>query len=299
MPSLLFHHLDVFTAQPLGGNPLAVFTDPEALTDAQMQALARELNLSETVFLTKRESEQLRFHARIFTPLREVPFAGHPVLGTAWLLFRDAHPATDKITLALNAGDVPVRIDRNQAPTLVYFDPPPVNFETTLIDYNMVAALYGVLVHDLAVDASPVQIVSAGLRFLIAPLRHRGALERARPNLDLLHKLAAEQDCDLLATFCREGYAEGSQFAMRMFAPFHGVPEDPATGSAASCLAAYLRYHGLIHDCGERWLKLDQGYSIHRPSTIWLRANLDAASQRVDVQIGGQVVPLAWGTVEL
>jgi trans-2,3-dihydro-3-hydroxyanthranilate isomerase len=299
VPRLLFHHLDVFTAQPLGGNPLAVFAEPENLTTEQMQALAHELNLSETIFITQREPEHLRYHARIFTPLREVPFAGHPVLGAAWLLLRDAHPATTQLTLALKAGDVAVYADRNLDPTLVYFTPPPVNLETTLLDYDLLAELFGVRPDEFAVDAAPVQLVSSGLRFLIAPLRHRGALERVRINLDALSRLAANHECDLLAAFCREGYAEGSQLATRVFAPLHGVPEDPATGSAASCLAAYLRHHGLIHDCAGKWLKLDQGYSIRRPSVIWLRADLDHASQRVNVQIGGQVAPLAWGAFEL
>lgn len=299
MPRLLYHHLDVFSAQPLGGNPLAVFTEPGPLSVVQMQALAQELNLSETIFLTRRDPDLLRYEARIFTPLREVPFAGHPVLGAAWLLLRDAHPATTQLTLTLKAGDVEVYAYRGDDRLLVYFTPPPVNLETTLLDLDLLAGLYGVKPGDFAVDASPVQLVSAGLRFLIAPLRHRGALERVRINLDALAQLATRYECDLLAAFCREGYVEGSQLALRVFAPLHGVPEDPATGAAASCLAAYLRYHGLITDCVGRWLKLDQGYSIRRPSLIWLRADLDKASQRINVQIGGQVAPLGWGAFEL
>jgi trans-2,3-dihydro-3-hydroxyanthranilate isomerase len=299
VPRLLFYHLDVFTSQPLEGNPLAVFTETAGITAEQMQSLARELNLSETIFITQREPERLRFHARIFTPLREMAFTGHPVLGAAWLLLRDVHPAATQLTLALQVGDVQLTVDRSIEPHLVYFTPPPVNLETALTDFEFLARLYGVRPEDFAYDAAPAQLASVGPRFLIAPLRHRGALERCRIDLDALAYLAASYDCDLPVAFCREGYAGGSQFALRVFAPRHGITEDPATGAAASCLAAYLRHHRLIQDCGDKWLKLDQGYSIRRPSLLWLRANLDRASQRIDVQIGGQVAPLAWGAVEL
>ena len=299
MAKIVFHQLDVFTDRALGGNPLAIFPSPELLTDSQMQGLARETNLSETTFITARDPENQRYSVRIFTPDREVPFAGHPTIGTAWLLFQNAHAATAELTLELKAGDVPVRIDRSYERPLVHFTPPPVNMETAVTNTSLLCQLFGLKEDDFELDAAPAQLVSAGLRFLIVPVRHRGALERIETSVPAIKELARVYDCDLLTAFIREGYAEGSQFATRVFAPLHGVPEDPATGSSASCLAAYLRHHRLIKDCGEKWLKLDQGYSVRRPGVLWLRANMDPQTQRVEVGIGGQVVPVAVGTFEI
>ena len=126
------------------------------------------------------------------------------------------------------------------------------------------------------------------------PVRSREALERVSIDLAALHQLADRHGCDLVTAFSMDAYQRGSMASTRVFAPLHGVPEDPATGSSASCLAWYLRRHGLIPDCGEDWLRLDQGYSCARPSLIHLRASQDGAG-RIQVQVGGQVVPAAKG----
>lgn len=298
MPSYPYVQLDVFTDQPLNGNPLAVFTAPGDLSVAQMQALARETNLSETTFITARNVQQQRFRVRIFTPQREMPFAGHPTLGTAWQLFQTDALESAALVLELNVGDVPVHIEREHSPHLVYFTPPPVVLEEEFSDMARLAVLYGLAPDDFELHSAPAQFVRAGERFLIAPVVSRSALERAEPNLAALRQLEQQHGCALLTLYSHEGYASGSEFATRMFAPLHGVPEDPATGSSASCLTAYLRQHGQIADCGEQWLRLDQGYSIGRPSLIFIRANMDGGG-RIDVQIGGHVIPIAQGSYEL
>ena len=301
MAGYQFVQLDVFTTRRFGGNALAVFPQAANLDDATMQAVARETNLSETTFVTGGDPAARRFDVRIFTPLREVPFAGHPTVGTAWLLFQTAAAGADELTLALRAGDVTVRREGGAGAELVWFTPPPIEFGAVFDDADRLAELYGVAPAAFDLDASPAQFVSAGpgMAFLITPFADRAALEQCEANVAALRRLEQDHGCALLTAFCRGGYAQGSAFSTRMFAPLHGVPEDPATGSSASALTGYLRHHGLIGDCGDEWLCLDQGYSIARPSLIRLRANLDAATGDITVNIGGHVVHAASGIYEI
>jgi trans-2,3-dihydro-3-hydroxyanthranilate isomerase len=260
---------------------------------ATMQALARETNLSETTFITSRDDNAHVYGVRIFTPYREVPFAGHPTIGTAWVLFKSLPPEMTQLTLDLAAGKVPVWIDREPR-EFVYFTPPPTEPVGEIADELRLARLYGLGEDDLATHRSPAQIVEAGIRFLITPVKDRAALELIEPDIPALRELQQSHRCDLLTAFCREGYHVDSVAATRVFAPLHGVPEDPATGSSASCLAYYLRRHGLIGDSGQDWLQLDQGYSCGRPSALYLRANRNPEGD-IAVNIGGQVVQVARG----
>jgi len=293
--TLEFHQLDVFTDKPLGGNPLAVFPQPGRIDDDTMQALARELNLSETTFITGRDDARQVYDVRIFTPCEEIPFAGHPTIGTAWLLFQELGLDVAQLTLNLSVGRVPVRIDRAQDPPFVYFTPPPIELEEEFSDLERLSALYSLEPSRFALHRAPAQFVAAGIRFLIVPVTDRAALEAAEADIPALRSLLKSHDCQLLTSFCLEGYSPNAVAATRLFAPLTGVPEDPATGSSASCLAHYLCHHGLIENCGEQWLKLDQGYSIGRPSALYLRANRKSDDE-IAVHIGGQVVPVARGT---
>jgi trans-2,3-dihydro-3-hydroxyanthranilate isomerase len=158
----------------------------------------------------------------------------------------------------------------------------------------LLARLYGLKPDELDLERAPAQIVTFGISFLIAPVKSREIMERVQVDIPALHELHTRYGCDLLTAFCLDAYQRGSMASTRVFAPLHGVAEDPATGSSASCLAWYLRSHGLIPDCGADWLKLDQGYSVVRPSLIQLRANLQADGA-IEVSIGGHVVPVARG----
>jgi trans-2,3-dihydro-3-hydroxyanthranilate isomerase len=294
MATLPIHQLDVFTNRALGGNPLAVFPEPGGIDSATMQALARETNLSETTFITARDDERHVYTVRIFTPLREIPFAGHPTIGTAWLLFQECDADVDTITLDLGVGMVAVRIDRSASLPLVYFAAPTVTPGKVVDDLELLGRLYGLKPEEFALAQSPAHIVTYGISFLITPVVSREALERVSISIPAVHELADIYGCDLVTAFSMEAYQRGSTASTRVFAPLHGVPEDPATGSSASCLAFYLRHHGLIPDCGEDWLKLDQGYSCARPSLLHLRAN-KADDGSIEVNIGGSVVPVASG----
>jgi trans-2,3-dihydro-3-hydroxyanthranilate isomerase len=163
-------------------------------------------------------------------------------------------------------------------------------------DTALLCRLYGVTPGDLALDLAPAQQINVGLRYLQVPLRSRAALERCWPDVALLEQMDGERGFNQLACFCREAYTPDAFCAVRMFAPLHGVYEDPATGSNAACLAAYLRAHGLVGDTGTGWLKLDQGYSIQRPSAIYIRATA-LADGGVDIRVGGQCVEVMQGTL--
>lgn len=294
MLHLEYHQLDVFTDRVLGGNALAVFPEAAGISGEVMQALARETNLSETTFITARDHAEHVYTVRIFTPYREIPFAGHPTIGTAWLLFAEPGVDSDEITLDLKVGHVPVRVDRGGKLPLVHFAPPQLSAGEIVDDAELLTRLYGLEAADLALDRSPAQIITYGISFLILPVRSREALERVSIDLGALHELADRHGCDLVTAFSMDAYQRGSMASTRVFAPLLGVPEDPATGSSASCLAFYLRHHGLIPDCGDDWLRLDQGYSIARPSLIYLRANQDAGGT-ISVNIGGHVIQAASG----
>jgi trans-2,3-dihydro-3-hydroxyanthranilate isomerase len=293
---LEYRVLDVFTNTPLAGNPLGLFPDSAELSGETMQAIARELNLSETIFITKQINPQA-WQARIFTPGAEMLFAGHPSIGCSWHLFHAAREPFSELELHLPGGGVLATLDGALEPALVAITPPPVTLEKTVDDPTLVASLLGIAREDLALDSAPSQVTAVGPRFLQVPLRSREALERCRPNLELLGQMEAEHGFSQLACFAIETYTAGATAAVRMFAPLLGVYEDPATGSNAACLATYLRAHGVVGDTGDGWLTLDQGYSIHRPSKLFIRANQSADG--IAVQVGGQCVEVIRGTLNL
>lgn len=294
-----YHQLDVFTQTALGGNPLGVFPVPGDLSKNGMQALARETNLSETTFITGGNAETRRYEVRIFTPAQEMVFAGHPVVGTAWYIFQHLAPEADEITLDLPAGPVDVRIERENG-GFVHFSPPPCVIKHDVDDEALLCRLFGLDARDFDFGLAPPQVVNTGPRYLIAPVKGIEALERASCDLSALRELAERYDADQGTLFCRETYQHSSSISTRMFAPLHGVYEDPATGSSAVCLALYLRSHKLVADTGSGWFGIDQGYSLKRPSLIHAQANAQADGS-IAIRIGGHVVPVMQGeySVEL
>lgn len=288
--------LDVFTDVPLAGNQLGVFPKAAALTGEQMQSIARELNLSESIFITEKIAETA-WRARIFTPGSEMPFAGHPSIGCSWHLFHESSGDMPQLELHLQGGIVRATLDSNLDPALVGITPPPVTMGAVLDDRELVAELLGITEAELGIHVGPAQLQSVGLRYLQVPLRSRETLERCRPNVELLSRMDDLHGFNQLACFTLEAYTDGAVAAVRMFAPLHGVYEDPATGSNAACLAAYLRTHGIIADTGEEWVALDQGFSIERPSKLFIRANETASG--MEIAVGGQCVEVIRGVLTL
>jgi trans-2,3-dihydro-3-hydroxyanthranilate isomerase len=272
---------DVFTETPLAGNALAVFTDARELAEEEMQRLARELNLSETVFVLPPEAGG---HARIriFTPGIEMRFAGHPTLGTAFVLA--APMQLSEIRLETPIGIVPVALEREQDRIVFGRMEQPL---PALEPYAEEAALLSAL----RVERSelPVELYDNGARHAYVALASDDEVASLRPDLSALIELPA-----VLGINCFAG--EGSRWKTRMFAPAGGVAEDPATGSAAGPLAVHLARHGWI-GFGEE-IEISQGAEVGRPSTLYARA--DGSADRLErVEVGGRAVIVARGEFRL
>jgi trans-2,3-dihydro-3-hydroxyanthranilate isomerase len=281
VPTLRYVVADVFTDQPLEGNQLGVFTDARQLDGEVMQRLARELNFSETVFVLPAEGEG---HARIriFTPTIEVPFAGHPTLGTAFVLA--APLQLDEIRLETAKGVVPVRLEREDG---------RISFGRMTQPLPTVEPYAGVdeLLAALKVDRSelPVELYDNGIQHVYVALGSEADVAALRPDLALLADLPA-----VIGINCFAG--SGQRWKTRMFAPGDGVPEDPATGSAAGPLALHLARHGRIAFGDE--IEITQGVEIGRPSTLYARA--DGTADAVEaIEVGGSAVIVARGEFRL
>jgi trans-2,3-dihydro-3-hydroxyanthranilate isomerase len=288
---LAYVQVDVFTSRALEGNALAVFTDARGLTDAEMQALARETHLSETTFVLPDPGGPPRWptRVRIFTVGEELPFAGHPTLGTAAVL-RGATGARE-VVLALGVGEVPVAFE-DQADGLFgeMRQRDPVFGQ--LHPRDAVARALGLPVEELD-PAAPVQTVSTGLPFAVVPFRSLAALRALRPDLARVDAYLADTDARFLYLVSRETDDPAARLHARMV--FYGG-EDPATGSAAGCCAAWMVRHGIAAP-DERAL-IEQGIEVQRPSRIFVRAS--ARGERVsDVHVGGHVVEVARGEFSL
>jgi len=272
--------VDVFTDRPLAGNQLAVFTDARGLEDEAMQALAREINFSESTFVFPPESGG---HAkiRIFTPLAELPFAGHPTLGTAFVL---AGPLqTPELRLETARGIVPVRLEREENRLVFGRMEQPI---PSVQPYQLEEELFGAL----GVEGSelPVVLYDNGMRHVYVALRSDGEVAGVRPDLG---RLELPPD---LGINCFAG--SGTRWKTRMFAPGGGIAEDPATGSAAGPLAFHLARHGRIAFGDE--IEISQGAEIGRPSTLFAR--VDGSADAVErVEVGGSAVTVARGEFRL
>jgi len=285
-----FTQVDVFTTRPLEGNALAVFHDGRNLTTPQMQAIAREMNLAETTFLLPATAQDADARVRIFTVETELPFAGHPTLGTAFVLAQ-RRPRRSEIRLQMKAGVIPVRVERSAQGVYLEMRPKDPVFGST-VDRARLASALNLRLADLDRRANP-QTVSTGVPFLIVPLRTRGALYRLAPDYRILMPLLRAAGADL-PYYLVTG---DEQLEARMFGPaFSGGFEDPGTGGAASCAAAFLVRYGLRPP--GRALVIRQGDHIHRPCRITAQASLESGRVR-DVRVGGFVVEVLEGKLRL
>jgi trans-2,3-dihydro-3-hydroxyanthranilate isomerase len=272
---------DVFTDRPLAGNQLAVFTDARDIPEERLQPLAREVNFSETVFVYPPAGDG-HVRIRIFTPMDELPFAGHPVLGTAFVL---AGPLQlPEIRLETGAGVVPVRLDRDEG-RIVFgrMEQPIPKVEPFDRQEELLAAV--------GVDGSelPIELYDLGIRHVYVGLSSEEAVAALEPDLAALRRLTG-----IVGVNCFAG--SGPRWKTRMFAPADGVPEDPATGSAAGPLAVHLARHGRV-EFGQE-IEIRQGEEIRRPSTLYAR--VEGSPERIEkVEVGGAAVVVARGEFRL
>lgn len=288
MPSNQFHLVDVFATERYAGNQLAVVEDPESLTDAQMQSLAAEFGFSETTFFSL--SGKAPFHTRIFTPREEIPFAGHPTLGTAWVIRKRTD--AEEVTLDLPVGEIPVDTREQGASETLWMRQQPPTFSERR-SHEEAAAVLGLSVDRLTHDL-PVQHVSTGLPTVVVPLEDRSALTDITVDRAAYDDFVAGHDAKNVLAYCFDPRSGENDLACRVFAPYYDVPEDPATGSSNGALAGYLARHHASD--GRVSVRVEQGYEMGRPSLLFLDAHDTGAG--IEVEVGGHVVPVGSGTLD-
>lgn len=297
--SLHFLHYDVFTREPLTGNQLAVFLDGRGLTTERMQALAREMNFSESTFILPSESPDTDLRMRIFTPATEMPMAGHPTIGSAFALAHTGviRHGVSRAVFGLGVGPVPVDLEwaenRLRFAWMTQLNP---KFGPVLDTRTAVAAAIGLGERDLVPDL-PVQQVSCGVPCLIVPIFSREAVDRAMSDAAALRRLAVSTGIDLpIFLFAMSSPGSTETVYSRMFAPEFGIVEDPATGSASGPLGCYLVRHGLVSgDAALRIVSL-QGAAMGRPSRIHV-AIASHNGEITTVKVGGEAVLVARGEI--
>ena len=310
METYRFVQLDVFTQEPFAGNPLAVFPEAEGITDQVMMKIAREMNLSETVFVLPARDQNTLRQLRIFTPTREIPFAGHPVVGTWNALAReDVVPLPEggngwtTIQHEVGIGVLPVDIEfADGVPSQVVMTQGQFKVMDEVDDGNEqaeIARALGLAREDLD-ETLPIQIISTGLSFLAVPVRALADLGRCKVNANLLAEIYVRAGGTGCLVFSRETLEIGDSRAhARMFAPADNIPEDPATGSACGALGAYLVHHGVsgVEPVdGRHKFVIEQGDFIKRPSRINLDVRGEAGAVE-EVRVGGSSVVVAHGEV--
>lgn len=269
-----FYQVDVFSDELFGGNPLAVFLRGEDFKEAQFQQMAREMNLSETTFVLPSSHPDADFDVRIFTPEKELPFAGHPTLGTAFVL-RHAGlvPSTQNhVRLNFKVGVIQVDLQEDDK---IFMTQPPGKILQTFTNTEEVAQVLGLTANNIDL---PVQTASTGFPALLVPINSLRAMQRIVLNLSLLKVLLEEAEVDMIYPFTRQTLDQKSSVHARGFAPFVGIPEDPATGSVAGALGYYLK----DKNPKEENLIIEQGYEMKRPGLIFV--SMDGAK----IQVGGK-----------
>ena len=289
MPKCKFYIVDVFAERKLEGNQLGVFICEEKIYESEMQRLAKEMNYSETTFITSTEN----YDVRIFTPEEELPFAGHPTLGTAYVIQQELIKSNiTTILLNLKIGAIPVlfkyksgNVDeiwmKQNPPTFGKFHDPEMFSQILNLDEDEIDARF------------PIQEVSTGLPFFIVPLKTLKSVKKAQVNRDKFLDLLEKTEADSILIFCPETYKKGNDLNVRVFTSYVGIPEDPATGSGNGCLAAYLVKYQYF---GKNYIniRVEQGYEVGRPSLLLLEAK-ENEGEGISVSVGGKAFIVAKG----
>jgi trans-2,3-dihydro-3-hydroxyanthranilate isomerase len=285
---LPFFIVDVFAEHKYEGNQLAVFTNAGGLSDTEMQDIAHETNFAETSFLLSGKKEDGGYDVRIFTPDYEVPFAGHPTLGTAYIIRTEIEDGrSEKILLNLKAGQIPVTPDVEDNLWMKQNQP---RFGQR-VGLDTIAEILGISVNDID-KRFPVQEASTGLASVIVPLNTLDAVKRCRINHDRYSRFLKEELKELILVFTDQTYHPVNTLNVRVFADDTGYPEDAATGSANGNLAAYLLEHDYFSRAKIKY-NVEQGYEMGRPSLLKVQA--EKFGKQFDINVGGKVILTARG----
>ncbi|MFC5585699.1 PhzF family phenazine biosynthesis protein [Nitratireductor kimnyeongensis] len=296
-----YYIYDVFSAESLSGNPLAVVLDADGMDDAVMQRIAREFNLSETVFIGQAASKSHTAHLRIFTPRSELPFAGHPTVGAAIALAERAGPgdgSSQTSIMMLEEAVGPVRCAVTAGKDVAYaeFDLPKLPMTLPFpIEPEAVAAALGLGHHEIGFENHTISTWSAGVPYICVPVANLSVARRAQIDPALWRSLVPRIEGPSAAPYiyCRETVNHDHAFHVRMFAPDDGIPEDPATGSAAAAFAGAIMQHDALVD-GAHGFLIEQGIEMGRPSSIRLEVDVHLGAI-TSARIGGHAVRVAEG----
>jgi trans-2,3-dihydro-3-hydroxyanthranilate isomerase len=288
MTKLAFYIVDVFAEKKYSGNQLAVFRGAGALSDDEMQQIAAEMGFSETTFILSDEQRNGGFEVRIFTPKEEIPFAGHPTLGTAYIVRNEIlRGNTEKAILNLKVGQIPVTFNKDGYCWMKQIEPRFGQQHKP----EILAPVLGVDADELD-ERFPIQEVSTGLPFFIVPLKTITALKKAKIDRQGYFDLIKESEAKGILVFCPETHESQNDISVRVFVDYYGIPEDPATGSGNGCLAGYLVKHRYFGKEGID-IRSEQGYEIGRPSLLLLKAEQREAG--IDIAVGGKSMIVARG----
>jgi trans-2,3-dihydro-3-hydroxyanthranilate isomerase len=291
MKDLPLYIVDVFAEQKYAGNQLAVVLDTaRTLSSEDMQRIALEMNYSETTFILSDKPVNGGYDVRIFTPGEEVPFAGHPTLGTAFVVRQEIiGKPVENLLLNLKVGQIPVNFDADTENMLWMHQIAPTFGET--LDPQRIANILGLTPEELD-GRFPIEEVSTGLPFIIVPIRTLKSLQHISLQRDAYFEFVADRWAQAILVFCPEPHEPENTLSARMFADCFGIIEDPATGSANGCLAGYLVKHRYFGQA-QIDIRVEQGYEIKRPSLLYLKAK--EIGEKIDIFVGGKVVYIAKG----
>ena len=301
---LPFYQADVFTSEPFGGNPLAVFPNSGELTEREFQQIAREMNLSETVFVLPPTDPRAAAKVRIFTPTHEIPFAGHPILGTFYVLGALKRlPLKEPLTQVfyechLGVFPLDIIVLKGAIEQVMMSQPAPEFIESiTQVEllYDLAKAL-GIQKSVMMDGTFPVEVVSTGLPVLIVPIRSLTAVKSMQVNHSAVLDLCSRVGAQGIMVFTTMTVEENATVHTRMFAEPIGITEDPATGSASGALGAYLVQNGVVEISPTTEVVMEQGYEIDRPSRILVQVFSDDDMIKT-IKVGGQVVMVAEGKI--
>ena len=287
-----FYQVDVFSNKLFGGNPLAVFLNGENFKEDQLQQVAREMNLSETTFVFPSSHPDAHFDVRIFTPGKEIPFAGHPTLGTAFVLKYSGlfTNKTNKLILNFKGGLISVHLQKDG---IIMMETPAGKILKTISNTKEIADTLGLKPKNIEPNL-PIQIVTTGFPALLVPIESIGAMKEIILDLALLKPLLREEKADMIYPFTRQTFDQENSIHARGFAPFIGIPEDPGTGSVASALGYYLNEK----NSKEKRIIIEQGYEMKRPSNIFVEID-DVEGRTNEIRVGGKVRLVFKGTLYL
>jgi len=288
MGRLAFSIVDVFAEEKYAGNQLAVVRYGKDLVDVEMQKIARETNYSETTFIITDKKHDEGYDVRIFTPKEEVPFAGHPALGTAYVIRQEIiRKPVDKVLLNLKVGQIPVTFGSDEILWMRQKEP---TFGRTF-EADEISRILSIETEAID-DRFPIETVSTGLPFMIVPLRKLEIVKKCSVVKDLYFDLIKDTEAKSILVFSPETYNAENSLNVRVFVDYFGIPEDPATGSANGCLAAYLVKHRYF-ETEQLKVRVEQGYEVGRPSLLYL--NADFRGGTINVSVGGKVIPIVKG----